>query len=201
MPKVVDQNERKQVVAEAVWAVVARLGFKGATIRNVADECDMSVGSIQHYFGSQDDLYRFSMDLIVDRASKRVSAQGSFDPKNNTEAVTGIIELLQELLPLDEERRIEAHTWLAFSAEAISNQDLRDSQERMSQLIRKACSSCLVYLNSQNILLDKSDIEYETERLFALVDGLALHLMFSPSGIAGDKTQDVLRKHILSLVR
>ena len=201
MPKIVDQDERRRDIAQAVWTIIARSGLKGATIRKVADECEMSVGSIQHYFKNQNELYQFSMDLMIQRASERMNNLGEYEPENGAAAVQHVIQMLQQMLPLDQERHTEAQTWLVFSAEAVSNKELQEMQEEMNLLIRNACQGCLAYLKSQNVLVAEIEVEYETERLYALIDGLALHLVFRSKGEGRDEMQEVLSKHVSSLVK
>lgn len=53
MPKVVDHERRREDLARAVWAVVARAGVDGATVRAVATEAGWSIGALRYYFATQ----------------------------------------------------------------------------------------------------------------------------------------------------
>ena len=50
MPIVVDPEERRRDLAEAVWRVVRRDGLERASVREVAREAGVSMGSLRHYF-------------------------------------------------------------------------------------------------------------------------------------------------------
>ena len=67
MPKIVDHEQRRAEIAEALWRVVARQGLEGATIRAVAAEAGWSRGIVEHYFDNKDELLAFSCRLAGDR--------------------------------------------------------------------------------------------------------------------------------------
>jgi DNA-binding transcriptional regulator YbjK len=74
MPKLVDPDQRRSELAQAVWTVIRRDGLQRASVRNVAREAGLSMGSLRHYFASQSELLCFAMQLVGDRARARVAA-------------------------------------------------------------------------------------------------------------------------------
>src|SRR3712207_7028502 len=107
-------NRRRAELAEAVWTVIRRDGLQRASVRNVAREAGLSMGSLRHYFATQAELLCFAMQLVGERARARVRAiEPADDPRETAE------RLLRELVPLDEERRAEAEVWLAFTGHAL----------------------------------------------------------------------------------
>ena len=50
VPRVVDPIERRNRLAQAVWRVVRREGLERASVREVAREAGVSMGSLRHYF-------------------------------------------------------------------------------------------------------------------------------------------------------
>jgi Uncharacterized protein conserved in bacteria len=73
VPKVVDPAERRRELAEAVWRVIRRDGLEQASVRNVAREADLSMGSLRHYFATQSELMAFcpAGDHRSDRGADR----------------------------------------------------------------------------------------------------------------------------------
>ena len=59
MPKIVDHDKQRQRVAEVALRVIQRGGLEKATVRNIAEEAELSVGSLRHYFTSQAELLAF----------------------------------------------------------------------------------------------------------------------------------------------
>ena len=53
VPKFVDAALRRQEVVEAVFRIIAADGLERASLREVADEAELAVGSVRHYFAQQ----------------------------------------------------------------------------------------------------------------------------------------------------
>lgn len=183
MPKVIDGQARREEIARAVWAITAREGLGGATMRAVAAECGLSVGAIQHSFASQAALQQFAMELIVRRVANRLSVAGSTAEAATPEAVAA---LLLHMLPLDRERKLEARVWLAFFNAALTNSELAPYAAEIDELIEAFCRACLAQLeglsgNAANEPNRAADLDEQALALHALVDGLTLHILANPS--------------------
>ena len=63
MPKQVDHEKRRRQIAEATWRLISTEGIEQATVRKIAQEAGLSLGALRHYFATQDELLRFSMEL------------------------------------------------------------------------------------------------------------------------------------------
>lgn len=168
MPKVVDPVERRRELVEAVLRVIRRDGLEQASVRNVAREAGLSMGSLRHYFASQSELMVFAFRTVIDRIESRLAGlEPEPDPRRRAERV------LAELLPLDDERRAENELWLAFTSRALVDPALRDLRDEGYDALRAGCRAILTDLSAAG--LAPTDIHAETERLHALLDGLAVH--------------------------
>ncbi|MFB6226893.1 MAG: TetR/AcrR family transcriptional regulator [bacterium] len=56
MPKIVDESERKNDIADAAVKVFAQSGFSETTVQQIADQADMSKGNIYRYFDSKEEV-------------------------------------------------------------------------------------------------------------------------------------------------
>lgn len=184
MPKVIDKQARRERIAKTVWNVVARDGLSGATVRNVAAECGLSVGALQHSFPTQADLQRFAMKLIEERVSERLDALTNEAMGNDSASV---LPLLLQLLPLDDEREVEARVWLAFFDASLTDPSLAPCAKRIDRLIGNFCRGCLEYL-IDHATGGRAGEGRRTERiddgatiLHAALDGLTLHILANPS--------------------
>ncbi|MBK3493896.1 TetR family transcriptional regulator [Viridibacillus sp. YIM B01967] len=72
MPKIVDHEERKTIIAKATWNVIARDGLEGATVRSIAKEANLSLGAIQYYFKTHEKLIQFAMHLVENQVNERI---------------------------------------------------------------------------------------------------------------------------------
>jgi len=74
MPKQVDHEARRQRIADAVCRLAARRGLEGVSLRHVAVEAGVSMGQIQHYFTTKDEMLLFALRTMSDRVERRLGA-------------------------------------------------------------------------------------------------------------------------------
>jgi AcrR family transcriptional regulator len=194
MPKLVDHERRRSQLAEAVWTVIRRDGLERASVRNVAREAGLSMGSLRHYFATQAELLCFAMQLVGDRARARIAAlPPTADARQAAE------RLLHELVPLDDERRAEAEVWLAFTGRALVDPEQRAIYERIHDQLRAACTRAVTLLVDAGLTAGSLDVALEASRLHALLDGLALHAVVRPAAVTPSRVKAVLARHLEEL--
>jgi AcrR family transcriptional regulator len=194
MPRNVDPERRRAELAEAVWTVIRRDGLQRASVRNVAREAGLSMGSLRHYFGTQAELLCFAMQLVGERARARVKAIAPADnPRETAE------RLLEELVPLDSERREEAEVWLAFTGHALVDPDQRAIHQRIHDELNGACATAIALLADAGLVPGDLDVGLEAARLQAVLDGLAVHAVMRPERVPPARIRAVIARHLDSL--
>lgn len=194
MPKVVDHEQRRRELGHAVWRVIRRDGIDHASVRTVAKEAGWSSGALRHYFASQSELLAFAMRLVVERIEDRIAAlDRSADPREAVEQV------LHELLPLDDERRAENEVWLAFTARALIDPELRAQHNEVYGTLHQACTSALETLAAAGRVDASAATALQAERLHALTDGLAVHTALRPDLMPPEQIVAVVRLHLDAL--
>jgi AcrR family transcriptional regulator len=194
MPRLVDHEQRRAQLAEAVWTVIRRDGLPRASVRNVAREAGLSMGSLRHFFATQSELLCFAMQLVGDRAQARIRAmEPAADPRRRAE------QLLHQLVPLDDERRAEAEVWLAFTGHAQVDPQQRAIYQQIHDQLNGACSWAIRLLEDAGLTTRGLDVQLEASRLHALLDGLALHGVMRPSVVSPSQITAVIDRHLDSL--
>ncbi|WEZ71146.1 TetR/AcrR family transcriptional regulator [Bacillus altitudinis] len=89
--------------------MIKQEGLESASVRKIAVEAGISAGSMRHYFSTQQELFLFSMNLIQERVKERIAKL----PLNGS-TEENVFTLLEQVLPLDEERIFEMEVWQAF---------------------------------------------------------------------------------------
>lgn len=194
MPKIVDHEERRKQIAEATWRVILRWGMKGATVRKIAQEAGVSLGALRHYFTTQDELLLFAMKLVKERAAQRIREVQMRDlcPKEM------VIQILLEILPVDEQRMAEMEVWFAF----VFHQKYRESESEELQVgFFPQIRSILSKLQQQDLLQKGLDLETEAEKLYAIIDGIAVHAMLESQRLLPERIEQVLRHHLDSVFK
>ena len=195
MPRHVDPDDRRAHVGAAVWRLIRAQGLAGVSVRNAAKEAELSTGSLRHYFATQSDLLAFAMQLVIDRVRDRVQAVGvdvESDPRGTVRRV------IDELLPLDDDRRAEAEVWFAFTAFAQTEPRLRAVRDESYEQLEGLCRDLVVILVGDT---PGVDLPTEAERLYALVDGLVLHCVVRPDRATAELMHAVVDRHLAELVR
>ncbi len=121
MPRLVDHEQRRRQITDAVRRVIVGGGLEKVTFQTVAVEAGISVRLVQYYFGTKKDFllatHRSVMEDAGARFAQRWTALGAeATPRKAIHAV------LTELLPLDDQRREEIIVLGAFDWAAIAGQ-------------------------------------------------------------------------------
>jgi AcrR family transcriptional regulator len=146
------------------------------------------MGSLRHDFGTQSELVVYAMRLVIDRIRARIEP---LEPASDRR--WWVQSVLEELLPLDADRRAESEVWLAFTGRALVDPALRALRDESYDLLRALCQRLV------SELAGGLDIEVEAERLYAVVDGLLVHAVMRPDLAPPALVRRVLGRHLDSL--
>jgi TetR/AcrR family transcriptional regulator, transcriptional repressor of bet genes len=114
VPKQVDHAERRRAIAEAVVRLVSAKGVEAASLRAVAAEAGVSMGGVQHYFTTTDEMLLFALEygngLLAARVQELLAERQPATPREIWQLFCTL------LLPLDPESRSGARLWAALIA-------------------------------------------------------------------------------------
>jgi len=166
VPRIVDQDQRRAAIAEALWRVAAGEGLEAVSLARVAREAGVSKGRVQHYFASRDELLadagRRLVARVRGRVADRLAAAGpTLAPAEHVRV------LLRGVLPLDETSRVDARVRSAFLVRALGDPALVREYQEGNRLLVTAVTGCL-----QIHGVTEPDASQEARLLVALVEGL-----------------------------
>jgi AcrR family transcriptional regulator len=119
VPKQVDHDQRRVQIAEALQRLTTRAGLEGVSLRQVAAEAGMSMGSVQHYFGTKDEMLRYALEhrhrLRTARITAKVLAEGPPTPRSILRTC------LVEILPRDPESEGDYLIGVAYFIRALAD--------------------------------------------------------------------------------
>jgi AcrR family transcriptional regulator len=175
VPKQVDREERRRALAEAVFAIIAARGLEAVSLRDVAAEAGVSMGAVQHYFTSKDEMLRFALDHLRTRVLGRLQERLS---RLNRPTRRDLVEAgLEVMLPLDEASRQETCVNVAFvelatvdaSYAALLREGYRHLVEMSKAQLRAAAAA--------GELASGTDPDDEAMAVFFLAQGLIAPLL------------------------
>jgi len=185
MPKIVDHEERRKIIAKATWNVIAREGLGGASVRSIAKEANLSLGAVRHYFETQEELLEFAMQLVEEQVTERIMEhlQSPLPPKEQ------VLNILMELIT-PEENKVEMQVWLEYVLYKIRKKELQ------KESVHETISEILHRLKKAGLLKEEIVLEEEIVFLHALIDGLALHILMGLVPIERDRIRYLLKKEL-----
>ena len=166
MPKKVDHEERRRLIAAALIQVAARQGLEAVSLRHVATAAGVSVGMVQHYFRTKDEMMTFALAAVRDRNQERVTAAIAAlgaDPPPRLLLRT----MIAALLPLAAEARDDGRVALAFLAYTAV-------RPRAAAELRAGTAAMVSFIAG---LLPGDDRDDAAAGLLALMEGLGVYLL------------------------
>lgn len=195
MPKIVDADQRREHIVDAVLRLVERRGVSAASLRNVATEAALNVGSVRHYFTSHSELLLAAATTMADRVAARITTHvARFDGAGTEDdRLEILLDTLMELLPVDETRRAECVIFLAFAEHSRTMPSLQAATGDLFRGPRELAGAAFT-----NTHLGEVDTEMAVLALSAVVDGLTLLGVHRIEECPAEKMRQVLRWQVQS---
>jgi AcrR family transcriptional regulator len=133
VPKQVDHEQRRRVLTEAVFAVISTQGFEAVSLRDVAEQAGVSMGTVQHYFPTKQQMLLFALSHMRERVQARLQATvAALAEPTRRDLVRAAAAVM---LPVDPAGREEACVNIAFFSAATVTpayaEQLRDGYGRI----------------------------------------------------------------------
>ena len=172
MPKLVDHDERRRNIAQAVLRIVARGGVRAADIRSVATEAGWSTGVITHYYADKQALLAGALREAAEDVAGRMKA--IFARKRG---VARLKALLEAGMPLDDERAATCRIFYHFASEGLGDPAFTAEIAAFYAAWRGAVSGALRALMDEGELA-AGDPDTLATALVGLGEGLAVQGLF-----------------------
>lgn len=183
-------------VLEALLTITATRGVEGVSVREVAAAAEVSIGTVQYYCHSKNQMLRMAFEETNERILARARAI------ERSGSVGGVLRrALQEFLPLDDRRRVEAGVYLAFSARAAVSADLSAVRHAMIAEQHRICADALRLAQARGEALRAFDADEVARATVAMVDGVLLNRLSDPGGWSAEGCVSMLDQHLGSYVR
>ena len=192
MPKVVDHDERRREIAAATWVAIDELGIDGTTMRAIAERAGCTIGRLNHYFDSREDMLVAALRLAHSCAATRMLA--AIEGRSGRDALRAV---LIEALPLDDERRTEWKVWLTFWAQALNTESLRREHRQRYREWQRLVEALVAEASPS---LTRAEVRQTTEALLATVDGIGIHALMSPTTDAARRARRIIDSVLIALV-
>ena len=191
MPKIVDHDQRRQDIVLAALRVVARGGVAKATMREIAREAGYSTGMVVHYFDGREQLmsraHRAAYLIVSNRIRQNIS---------DFRTLEDLRVAVEEALPMDESRLVEAQIDVAFWDEALREETFRQDRWRNHFDAQREWMQVFARLRSAGAITAPDTDEELAIQLVVLIDGLTVQRLLYPQQMTPELLDRILRRHL-----
>ena len=191
MPKIVDHDARRNEIVQATWRLIARQGIRGTTMREIAREAGFANGALTPYFANKDAIltaaFRHVFASSDERIARVTAGRRGFD---------ALWHAVLEILPLDEERTLEARIVVPFWEEALANSDQREVHAATSVSWRDKLRLHLVEAEEDGELAAGYDPANVADVLYVFTMGTQTLALLEPEHYAPERLELITRRFI-----
>ena len=184
----------KERIVDAARRCIAELGLRGATVRAIAAEAEVSTGYVMHYFPDKQQLETAVLVANNIAAGTRVARAS-----RRGRGLAALIAAIEAVLPLDADRRLEWQVWVAFWTAAGADEQggagLLGARRAFKRMLSVPFSEAI----ADGELPEGLDVGYECERLMTLAAGLGLTGGTNSAAALRRLARRMLDDHISSL--
>ncbi|MFD8495485.1 TetR/AcrR family transcriptional regulator [Amycolatopsis sp. NPDC059657] len=169
MPKQVDHEQRRGQIAEALLRLTAREGLEAVSLRHVATEAGVSMGAVQHYFKTKDEMLLFALRYQDDLRERRITA--SLATAGVSPTPRDILRAcLVEIIPTDERSTSEWLVGVAYFIRALASSSMAAVYTEGMPKLFEFFADQIRQAQSSGEVSPELDAGREAEILWALAD-------------------------------
>ncbi|MEM1403218.1 MAG: TetR/AcrR family transcriptional regulator [Pseudomonadota bacterium] len=174
-----EYDVKRKEIATATWAVIARSGIKGASMRAIAREAGCTTGTLVHYFSNKDELLEYAVSQGFEQLEARIESAMKQD-----NAIESLREIALSTLPLDAAARGLISAWQSFLAASENNPGMADKIRKILGATHKQATKLVRRGQELNEIRDDFSAEDLADQVNAMNDGLARLASYEPKRLS-----------------
>ncbi|MBF6330598.1 TetR/AcrR family transcriptional regulator [Nocardia transvalensis] len=181
----VQAADRRRELLDRLADVIAEDGLEGVSIRTLAARADVSIGTVQYYFSTKNDLLQRVWEYVRDETADRFWGSGVAElaPAQRLERLTEL------LIPPDSEDRL-TRVWLALVARAAHDPEIAALHRVQWQHMENLLAEALASANPK-----RADEAPEAAAEFlGLLDGFAIAVVTEPTRMPPARATRISRR-------
>lgn len=173
----------RQAIIQAVWILIAGGGIEHVTFRRVAEQAGVSVGRIQHHFGTRDKLVLAACTEMIDRAHDRYETLPD-DPEARLQ------HILLHSIPDSDRAKFGASVWHVYLSKSAADEEIARLLAETKRGTEEEVLRLLVRPGGRFDGASESDARRTARVLLALADGLTVRVLVGD--LAGGEARELL---------
>jgi AcrR family transcriptional regulator len=173
VPKIVDHDERRDLISQAACGVIARVPLERLTLRDIAAAAGCTTGAVTHYFSDKGEVLAAALDWVIKSRERRLEDEFR-------DGAPDLRRVLCQHLPLDTERAVESRVMCAFVGKAYNDEQLSAKRRSRADELHGAFRRTLEYCRKNGTVSPDCDPEREAELLLDLIMGISMRASLDP---------------------
>ncbi len=176
MPKKVDHDARRRSIADALLRLAAAEGLEAVSLRHVAAEAGISMGAVQHYFATKDEMVGFAMEHQARRREQRIFAR--LEAVGRPPTVRELLRAIAlEVVPTDPASREDYLAGITFVVRALREPRMAAAIADGGAQVHALFADQLAAAQRDGLLADGVDVDQEAVVLWSLIDAQSTALL------------------------
>lgn len=194
VPKIVDKAVRRDEIIAATWRIIRTQGFDAVTLREIAAMLGYANGALKPYFATKEELltaaYVRAFDVAVEKANASIGGRTGIE---------ALRRLCHEIMPLDEERTLEAAVIIAYWGHSLGVPALAEIFRQHSAELRRRMIRHLEEGRAAGEVVTSEPDGAIADELYWMMMGLQAMVLFAPEHASGRRQRAALEKILESL--
>lgn len=182
-------EDRKGAVITATLKLISERGTSGIRLKDVAREAGISVGTIQHYFDSREDL----IISAYQQHSKNVIALIRESFSDTADPWTSLAQTIHDFLHLAD-FSTRTRLWIEFVAAATRNDELRYLLDEVFLAWKQVIRRIVEVGTADGSFAPQVDVEVAVDALLAQLDGFEIAHATGATGTNVERIESVLNQ-------
>jgi AcrR family transcriptional regulator len=180
-------GERRPQILAAAARVIARRGLTGLRLADVASEAGVSIGTIQHYFGTRQRLLLETFTFETERSLDRWLSAGH-NGANAWEQMLALVDIVLDPPTFRERWTRWLQFWAAYARDPKLRRSISATYDHWRAPFERAIGAGI---ESRHFAPDLP-LDSVVDRALALLDGLALQVLLEAPGMTLERMRALL---------
>ncbi len=192
MPKIVDHQQRKRLIAQGAISAIAQAGVHKVTMTDIAKASNCTTGMVNHYFEDKNHVLIEALNEVIERVRQRIIVSLEKDPAD-------LQQIVLDTLPLDDISQMEYCVWREFWQRAGNVELLAKKQSSWVKDWTKLLSTVIQQGQKQRQWREDLDVMFEANLLGVFTDGLGIRASLSPEEWPAHKQKEYVNSFLARL--
>ncbi len=182
MPKIVDKDEKRGVIALSAFNLFCEKGLRGTTIKDIAEAAGISKGLVYQYFSSKNDIIKYVTEFMWREAEERIQQSMTFK-SDETSALSVIIDEISafwdnDFISLKKMTIVYTEIYLLNLRDELL--EVKEVFEKIIEVRRILIRDTIDSGKTAGIFREECDPDAMAVMLCASLDGIGMHYVYNP---------------------